>query len=331
MSTRTPTRNKVGFTEMEQLQQEMIQLLEEARVHTTKGKVLDDIPELRRMDPRLLGITVVSTGGKEITAGDVHAKFTLQSISKIFALAQAIMDRGIDEVFRHVGMEPSGETFDALPRYWSMPIPRSAFRDLAKPANPLINSGAILVSSLIKGQTTQDKLDRLLRLVRVISGNPTIRVNEQVYASEKQANDRNRAIAYLLHEQGFLKGDVEEALDLYFMQCAIEASCRDLAYMATCLANRGTVWGLSQPVIPREIVRVLTALMVTCGMYDASGQFAVRVGIPAKSGVSGGIMAFVPGKYGVSVFGPALDEKGNSLAGTHLLAACVNRWGWSLF
>lgn len=331
MSTRIPTRNKAGFSEMEQLRQEMGKLLEEAKAHTKKGKVVDYIPELKRMDSHLLGMTVVSTGGKEITAGDVHVRFTLQSISKVFALTLAIMDRGMDEVFRHVGMEPSAEPFDSFPPSLFLPINKPEFREWVKPANPMINSGAIVVSSLIKGQNAQEKLERLLRLVRVISGNPTIRINQHVYASEKQANARNWAIAYLLREQGFLKENVEEVLDLYFMQCAIEASCRDLAYMATCLANGGTVWGLSKPVIPREIVRVLTALMVTCGMYHASGQFAARVGIPAKSGVSGGIMAFVPGKYGVGIIGPAIDEKGNSVAGTHLLASCVNRWGWSLF
>jgi len=330
LSTRIPTRRKNDFTVMDKLQQQLPYLLEKARPYACQGHVPDDIPGLKKVNPQWLGMTIVSASGKEIAVGDVQVRFPLQSIAKVFALAQALMDQGVEELFRHVGMEPSGGPVDELPPVSPSAWPRMPREARRKPANPLIDSGAILVSSLMNGETPQEKLHRLLRLIRVISGNPTVRVNEHVYLSEKK-NLRNRAIAYLLQEQGCLLTDAEEALDLYAMQCAIEVSCRDLAYMATCLANGGTVWGLSKPVIPRPIVRVLTALMVTCGMYDASGQFAVRVGIPAKSGVSGGILAFVPGKYGIGIFGPALDEKGTSIAGVQLLSECVNQWGWSLF
>lgn len=329
MSTRIPTRQKHGFAQMEKLQQDLQELLEKARPYTQQGHVPDGTTQ-KKTNPHWLGMTVVSTGGKEIAVGDVQVRFPLQSISKVFALVQAMMDRGREEVFRYVGMEPSGGPVDALPTVWptSWPCPTIGVQ---KPANPLINSGAMVVSTLIQGQNVQEKLDRLLRLIRVISGNPTIRINEKVYLSEKKKHHRNRAIAHLLREQGWLEMEVDETLDLFWRQNAIEVTCRDLAYMATCLANGGTVWGLGKPVIPRDVVRVVTALMVTCGMYDASGRFAVQVGLPAKSSASGGILAFVPGKYGIGVYGPALDEQGHSLAGLQLLTSCVNQWGWSLF
>lgn len=330
MSTRVPTRQKHGLAQMEKLQQDLQDLLEKARTYAQQGRMWD-VPVLKRSNPNWLGMTVVSTGGKEIAAGDVQVRFTLQSISKLFALVLALMDRGGEDVFRYVGTEPSGGPFDALPAAWPSSRPDAPAIGGTKPANPFINSGAMVVSSLIHGKGAQEKLDRLLRLIRIISGNPTIRVNEQVYLAEKKNNHRNRAIAHLLREQGLLQTDVEEALDVYLMQCAIEVSCRDLAYMATCLANGGTVWGLGEPVIPRPVVRMVTALMVTCGLYDASGRFAMEVGIPAKSGVSGGILAFVPKKFGIGVFGPALDAQGNSVAGVRLLSDCVNRWGWSLY
>ncbi|MBO8137342.1 MAG: glutaminase A [Desulfotomaculum sp.] len=290
---------------------EMLQkILAQNRCWIKYGKVANYIPALAKAEPKHLGISIMNIKGQAVTVGDCCVKFTMQSISKPLALIQALLDSGPVEVFRKVGMEPTGDPFNSIVKLETLKP--------SKPLNPMINAGAITTTSLIKGKDSIERIERLLKLVRTMAGNKNIGINREMYMSEKETADRNRAMAYFMRDTGVLEGDVEEVLDAYFMQCAIEVSCSDIAAIALCLANRGlTIDG--REIVPGDIVRVVTTFMVTCGMYNASGEFAIKAGIPAKSGVSGGIMAVVPGKMGIGVYSPALDERGNSIAGVHVL------------
>jgi len=223
----------------------------------------------------------------------------------------ALMDNEWDYVFSKVGMEPSGDPFNSIMKLET--------NDTKKPCNPMINAGAIVTTSLIKGKDIEEKEQRMLNFFRRLSKNPNLGINYDVYESEKSTGDRNRAMAYLLKNDGIIDGDVEEILDLYFKQCSIEVDSMDLARIAVNLASYGVDISTGERIIDEEISRVIKTFMVTCGMYDASGEFAIKVGIPSKSGVGGGIMASVPTKMGIGVFGPALDKKGNSIAGIKVL------------
>lgn len=294
-------------------------ILANNRLWTSKGRLATYIPELSKGNLDYLGIVVLSDSG-QITHGDTKVKFTLQSISKILTLMIALRDQGFDKVFSYVGSEPTGDPFNSIVKLETLE---------EKPLNPMINAGAIAVSSLIDGSSVEDKLDRVLELVSEITGkNATY--NRQIYLSEKETGHRNRALAYFMKDTNVLRGDVEEVLDLYFRQCSIEVNCEDLAKIGFFLANKGKLPS-GKRLIPSDIVRIVTTFMVTCGMYNASGKFAIDVGLPAKSGVSGGIVGCVPGKMGVATFGPALDNKGNSIAGVHMLADLSHELGLSIF
>ena len=208
-------------------------------------------------------------------------------------------------------MEPSGDPFNSIMKLET--------NDTKKPSNPMINAGAIVTTSLIKGSSLEEKEERMLQFFRHLANNDSIGINYEVYKSEKLTGDRNRAMAYLLKNDGFIDGDVEEVLDLYFKQCSIEIDCVDLARIGINLAMYGIDIESKERLISEKVSRMVKTFMVTCGMYDASGEFAIRVGIPAKSGVGGGIMASVPDIMGIGVYGPALDKKGNSIAGVKVL------------
>jgi len=298
-------------------------IIQENRQWAAEGQVVTYIPELGKASSRALGITVITTGGHTYTAGDCETTFTMQSISKPVALMLALMDRGQEYVFSRVGMEPTADRFDSITRLETM--------EPSKPLNPMINAGAIATTAMINGRNVEDKFFRLLNLVRRLAGNKNIDYNRKVYYSERETGDRNRSLAYFMRATGIMDGDVEEILDLYFRQCAIEVTCRDLAAIGYCIANNGVTSGGTELQIPRWIFRLVKTFMVTCGMYDASGEFAIKVGIPAKSGVSGGIMASVPGKMGIGVIGPALDDKGNSIAGIRALEDLSKKLDLSIF
>jgi glutaminase len=268
-------------------------------------------------------VTVTFLDGTSISAGDADVPFTLQSISKLFSLMIAIEDCGFDCVFSRVGKEPTGDPFNSIVKLETIKP--------HKPLNPMINAGAIAVSSLIKGGSVNEKLQRILRLLQKLADNPTLGVNEKVYQSEKLTADRNRALAYFMRDSGIIEGDVEEVLDLYFRHCAIELTSGDLSRIAAVFAADGKDLRTGEQIIPKQVARVCKTFMVTCGMYNASGEFAIDVGIPAKSGVSGGILAAVPHKLGIGVYGPSLDEKGNSKAGVKLLELLANLWQLSIF
>ena len=279
--------------------------------YTSNGKVASYIPELKKANQDDLGICIIDINNNMYCAGDYNKKFTIQSISKPIVLALALMDNEWEYVFSKVGMEPSGDPFNSIMKLET--------NDTKKPCNPMINAGAIATTALIKGKDLQEKEERMISFFRKLAKNDSLQINEDVYKSEKLTGDRNRAMGYLLKNDGFIEGDVEEVLDLYFKQCSIEIDTVDLARIGLLFANYGIDMETGERIISEDISRMVKTFMVTCGMYDASGEFALKVGIPAKSGVGGGIMASVPKRMGIGVFGPALDKKGNSIAGLKIL------------
>lgn len=297
--------------------------VEEARKLAAKGEVAAYIPELAHARQDALGISVFGVGGERLTVGDCGTSFTLQSISKVFTLLLALMDRGEEAVFDKVGMEPTGDDFNSMLKLELV--------EPGKPFNPLINAGAIVISSLVKGATPEEKSDRILRFIRELALDDSLTWNEAVYHSESKTAHRNRSLAYFLKDNEILEDEVEDTLSVYFRHCSIEVTCAHVARMALVLANDGTDPDTGRSVIPRRYVQIAKSFMVTCGMYNASGEFAIQVGIPAKSGVSGGIMAIVPGAYGIGVIGPALNPKGNSIAGVELLHRLSDEFDWSIF
>lgn len=277
---------------------------------TKLGTVASYIPELDKARKDALGIYIIDNEGNEYFSGDYETKFTIQSISKIVALMLAILDNGEEYVFSKVGMEPTGDPFNSITK-----LETSRER---KPYNPLINAGAIAVSSMIKGKDARDRFGRLLDFFKKISEDETLDVNYKIYCGESETGNRNRAMGYFLKGEGIIEGNVEDALDIYFKQCSIEVTAKTLAKIGLFLANNGKL-STGEIVITPKIATIVKTLMVTCGMYDSSGEFAVRAGIPSKSGVGGGILSVVPGKMGIGVYGPSLDKKGNSIAGISLL------------
>lgn len=302
-------------------------LLDEAVIYglpyASQGSPASYIPELSKADPKKLGVAVVSLNGECWSSGDCHQNFTIQSISKVAALMLAIIDRGEQEIFSRVGMEPTGDPFNSIVKLETMKT--------AKPLNPMINAGAIAVDSLINGPNTEYKLQKLVAFIRRLCHNENIWYNEGVYKSESATGYRNRALANFMKDADIITGDVEEVLELYFKQCAIEVNAIDIAMMGAVLAGDGISPVTGERIIPRSVTRLVKTFMVTCGMYDASGEFAVRVGLPAKSGVGGGILAAVPGKMGIGVYGPGLDSKGNSAGGIKVLEYISRAWDLSIF
>lgn len=283
---------------MEELLQ---QILQECRPYTGQGALASYIPELARQDPDRLGIAVFDKDGNMVEAGDSRRCFTIQSVMKPLLLLLALQDNGRETVRAHVGVEATGKPFDAIN------VADNAL--LAKHLNPMVNAGAILMCQLVGGETYDQRFARLLGFIRRLAANEKIDLDEEVYHSEKATGSKNRALAYLLKAHGLLHGDVEELLDCYFRACSIRVSAADLARIGCVLACHGQLPD-GQRLFPAAYGRFVNANLMTCGMYDGSGDFAIRVGVPAKSGVGGGIMAVVPGRMGVGLFGPALDEKG---------------------
>lgn len=289
---------------------------------TKLGTVASYIPELDKAEKDALGLCIIDVNGNEYCSGDWDTKFTIQSISKIVTLMLAILDNGEEYVFSKVGMEPTGDPFNSIKK-----LETSSRR---KPYNPLINAGAIAIASMIKGKDVRDKFQRLLDFLRKISEDETLDVNYKIYCGESETGNRNRAMGYFLKGEGIIEGDVEDALDIYFKQCSIEVTAKTLAKIALFLANNGKL-SSGEIIITPRIATIVKTLMVTCGMYDSSGEFAVRAGIPSKSGVGGGILSVVPGKMGIGVYGPSLDKKGNSIAGVLLLEDLSSELNLTIF
>nr|WP_282580076.1 glutaminase A [Natroniella sulfidigena] len=286
-----------------------------------QGELPNYIPTLAKADPKAVGISMVDVEGDFYSAGDFETNFTIQSVSKPLVLILAILDNGTELVFDKVGVEPTGDPFNSI-------IKLTGF---AKPYNPMINAGAIAVTSMIKGKDNEEKFDRILKFFRRLAKNDELELDQETYLSEKDTGDRNRSLAYYMRDQDIIEGDIEEIVDLYFKQCSIKVNCIDLANMAVILANQGIDPVTEERIIPKKIARIVRTLMATCGMYDKSGSFAIEVGLAAKSGVGGGIMAEVPERFGIGVYGPTLDDKGNSIVGMRVLKELSEKLNLSIF
>jgi len=268
------------------------------------GQLASYIPELTRADPNWFGICIVTMDGAAYAVGDCDQPFTIQSISKPFVYGIALQDRGWEGVARKVGVEPSGDAFNSI----------SLDPQNGAPLNPMINAGAIASTSLVAGETPEAQWQRVADcMAKFIGRDPG--VDEEVYRSESSTGFRNRAIAWMLKNFGIIDGEPMASLENYFRQCSIRVTCRDLACMAATLANGGIHPVSGARALPSEHVERVLSVMATCGMYDYAGSWMYEVGMPAKSGVSGGIIAVLPGRFGIGIFSPRLDHKGNSVRG----------------
>ncbi len=299
------------------------EIIEQCAPYKALGKPASYIPELAKGDVNDLGMYVILNNGQTFKAGDYKKPFSIQSVVKPILLLLALMDHGMEEVRKTIGVEATGKPFDAI-NVTDQHLEQQHI-------NPMVNMGAIAMCTMIRGKDYEERFQRLLGLTRHLAGNPAIELDEAVYLSEKRTGNKNRALAYLLKSYGLIEDDVEEVLDCYFKACSIKVTCKDLARIAYVFANRGKLPITDERAFPAEYAHFVNAVLVTCGMYDGSGDFAVRVGVPAKSGVGGGIMAVVPTRMGIGIFSPGLDEKGNSLAGTKALEALSKRMYLSIF
>ena len=299
------------------------QLLEDCRPYTRQGKVATYIPELAKGDVNDLGIYVLRSDGRHYQVGDYKKRFTIQSVVKPILLLLALMDNGEEYVRSRVGVEATGKPFDAI-NVTDQTL-------LSDHLNPMVNMGAIAMCTLIKGKDYEERFQRLLDLTRRLAGDPEIDLDQQVYLSEKRTGNKNRALAFLLKTYGMIEDDVEQVLDCYFKACSISVNSKDLAHIGFVLANRGKLPQTEERIFPSRYATYVNAILMTCGMYDGSGDFAVNVGVPAKSGVGGGIMAVVPTRMGIGIFSPGLDGKGNSLAGIKVLEELSKRMYLSIF
>ena len=285
-----------------------------------QGKVASYIPELASVSPQRFGMAVVTIGGDVHTVGDARQSFSIQSISKLFTLVMALQLEG-EKVWTRVGREPSGTPFNSLVQLEA---------ENGKPRNPFINPGALVCTDILCTRYAVPE-NAVVEFLRPLCGNREVHYNRAVAASERRTSHRNAAMAHLMKAFGNLNNPVSEVLDAYCRHCAIEMTCVELARAVTFLAHGGTQPGGQGQILGSSMAKRLNALMLTCGTYDAAGDFAFRVGLPAKSGVGGGIVAVMPGECGICVWSPALEPSGNSLAGSLALERFTTLTGRSIF
>jgi len=278
-------------------------------------------PEEAGEESGRFGVALASRAGQVYGVGDDEISFPLQSLSKIFAYGLALADWGRERVLERVGVEPSGDA------YHSITFDERNHR----PFNPMVNAGALVTSDLVKGSSPEEKLERILTMLRLFAGNDELDVDRETFRDELRNADGNRAVAYLMRDRKMIDGDVEGILGLYLQQCSVHVTCRDLAVMAATLANGCVNPVTGEQVLPLPRVRDVLSVLYTCGMYDAAGQWAYDVGVPAKSGVSGGILAAIPGKGGIGVYSPGLDSYGNSARGIKVCREMSENLGLHVF
>ena len=289
---------------------------------TNKGNLANYIPALNKVENKNdLGLSIIDGDGNLISSGDYKKTFTIQSISKILTLMLAIKDQGIDKVFSKVGYEGTDDPFNSFIKL--------DLGEANKPANPMINSGALVTTSLIKGQG-DESFNRILEFIREITKNPCLTYNEEIYLSELETNDRNRAIAHLLKSKSLIDGNLEDLIQVYCKQCSIEVNTVDLAYIGLYISS-GCGNLLDNKVDNERLTRIIKGILLGCGMYDYSTEYSIKVGIPSKSGVGGGIMGVLPNRAGIGVYGPSLDSHGNSVAGVGLLEDLSKEFGYNIF
>jgi glutaminase len=290
--------------------------------HRGEGKVADYIPALACVDPRKFGIAFAGADGSVQGAGDWEEPFSIQSISKVFTLALAL-DKVQAGLWRKVGREPSGSAFNSIVQLE---------REGGRPRNPLINAGALVVTDQLIGTGSADQaIDALLGLLRRQAGDDSIAVDDVVAASEAETGTRNRSLAFFMKTYSILDNDVEAVLGAYFRQCAVAMSCRQLARAARFLAFDGMDPARGEEVTIWHNARRINSVMMLCGHYDNSGEFAYRIGLPGKSGVGGGILAIAPGHGALAVWSPGLNAYGTSAVGARALEIFIELTGWSVF
>ena len=296
--------------------------LESARDCLGKGQVATYIPALACEAPEQLGLSVMTLDGLSSSAGDAGVPFSIQSISKVFTLAMALEDVG-SSLWNSVGREPSGTKFNSIVQLES---------ECGKPRNPLINAGAIATTARLIAADEADKaIERIENFMQSLAVDPSVQIDRAVAASESATGARNRSLAHFMSAFKNLTPPVETVLNVYFHQCALRLSCQQLARAGLFLANDGIDPLTGTQIVSPEHCRQINAVMMLCGHYDNSGEFAVRVGLPAKSGVGGGILAVAPGRGTAAAWSPALNEAGTSFAGSAALEAFSTRANWSVF
>lgn len=278
-------------------------------------------PELAGNERHKFGISIADLDGGLHRAGNHDEPFAMQSISKVFVYCLALADCGSDRVLKQVGVKPSGDAFNSI----------ILDERNSRPYNPMVNAGAIATTNMVRGRDVEEKVERIVEVMRLYAGNQRLEVDQETFDREWHSADRNRAIAYLMRSQGALVGDVEQTLAVYLQQCSIKVTCDDLARMAATLANGGVNPVTGVVPLPASRVRDVLSVMFTCGMYDFAGEWAFDVGVPAKSGVSGGILVAVPGKMGLSTYSPGLDPYGNSVRGVEVCREVSRRLGLHVF
>ncbi|SEB66847.1 L-glutaminase [Paramicrobacterium humi] len=285
-------------------------------VDDRRGAVADYIPQLAEVDPELFGIALCGLNGRVYESGDTDVPFTIQSASKPFVYSLALDDRGLDAVHERVGAEPSGEAFNSV----------KLEAGTGRPPNPMVNAGAIVTTSLVDGASPERRFERILERLSAFAGRQ-LSVDEAVFASEQESGDRNRALAYLMRGAGSLTAPVGDTLDTYFRQCSILVTAHDIAVMGATLANGGVNPLTRRRVTSAETCQHVMTIMATCGMYDYAGEWLLRAGLPAKSGVAGGLVASSPGEFGLGLFSPRLDASGASVRAVVAAQRLANRFG----
>lgn len=303
------------------------------RATVSNGTTASYIPALQKVNPASLGICVLAIDNTTLKVGDWNIPFTLQSVSKVINFLAACESRGMETILEKVDVEPTGDAFDSIIRLEA--------HKPGKPFNPMINAGAITVASMLPGTTAKEKFDVFLSLMEHMLGRRP-EVNVEVYASELEHAHRNRALAHYLKGLGYLEADVETALEVYTRECAVEVNTEDVAEIGLILSKDGYNPRTGEQVLSKQAARITKSLMVTCGMYNASGKMAAFIGVPSKSGVSGAILATVPERNrasdnpfatgcGIGIYGPAIDDVGNSVAGVALLKRMSEDWDLGIF
>jgi len=307
---------------MTKLQDVLDEIALEAAGCSNRGEVAHYIPELAKVDPNQFGIAVALPDGQVLTAGDAATPFSIQSVSKVFTLSLALGKLG-DSLWARVGREPSGNPFNSIVQLE---------QEKGRPRNPFINAGAIVIADLIlSGHQPREAIGEIVRFIRYLADDDTILIDERVARSETAHGDRNASLAHFMRAFGTIAHPVDHVLGVYFHQCAIAMSCQQLARAGLYLASRGCNPLTGMQVVPVERARRINAIMLVCGHYDGSGEFAFRVGLPGKSGVGGGILAIAPGIASIAVWSPGLDTVGNSKLGTAALEQLTRRMEWSVF
>lgn len=301
--------------------QSLIEKLYTKYASLTEGSPATYIPELAKADPNDFAIVITTVDGQQFQVGDFAKKFTLQSTSKPFIYGMALDEHGREQILSKVGVEPTGEAFNSI-----VELEKNTHR----PYNPMINSGAIAISSLIKGAGFEKRLQSMLSMFEQYAGHE-LKISDEVFESEKKTAHRNRSIAHLLRHFDVIDDRIDETLDLYFKQCSILVNTSDLSMMAATLANEGIHPVTKKSALPAKYVGDVLSLMLTCGMYDSSGEWVYSVGVPAKSGVSGAIFGVVPGEFGIAVYSPPIDEKGHSLRAMKVFRELSHEFNLSIF